>query len=102
MGRDHTDVAEVIEVMKFASSPGLEPEDFNEGALREDSSCHLQFALAIALIHPYGCGGVYGKNRIELAIDALERINVTAIIAVGNDPIELLKFFGQTDDATAQ
>jgi hypothetical protein len=102
MGRDHTDVTEVIEVMKFASSPGLEPENFNEGALREDSSCYLQFALAKALVHPDSRGSVYRKERIELAVDALECINVTAIFAVGNDLIELLKFFGQTNDATAQ
>jgi hypothetical protein len=102
MGRDHTDIAEVIEVVEFAIEPGLESENLDEGTLREDSSRHLQFALAIALVHPYGRSGVYGKNRIEFAIHALESINVTAIIAVGNDPIELLKFFGQTNDATAQ
>jgi hypothetical protein len=102
MGRNHTDVTEVIEVMKFASSPGLEPENFNEGTLREDSSSHLQFTLAKALVHPDSRSGVNGEERIKFTVGGLECIDVTAIIAVGDSLIELLEFFGQTNDATSQ
>ena len=101
MGGDHTDVAEVIEIIKFTIAPGLESEDFEVRDLREDSAGELQFALSIAFIHPNGCGGVNGQQRIKISVAALERVKMAAMIAVRDDLIELLEFFSQADDVAA-
>lgn len=101
MSRNHTDVTKVIEVVKFTVEPGLEPEYFDKGALREDSTAHLQFALAKAFVHPDRRGGVDRENRIKLLIAGFEGIKMTASFTVGNHLIALLELFGQTNDATA-
>src|SRR5215510_12491449 len=99
---DIANVAKIIEVVQFAVAPGLKFDDFDEVYAGEDSGGDLQVALAEAFVHPDGGGGVYRQERIEFAFGRLQRVDVTARIAVGSDLIEFFQFFSETYHFSAQ
>ncbi len=87
--------------MKLTVFEGLIFDDFEMWALGEDPGDDIEFALAIAFIHPDGGSGVDGQKWIGLASSSSDSIEVTAIIAVGYDLVEAGELFSKTDDISA-
>ena len=100
VGGDHTDITEVVEVVELPVLEGLVFDDLEVGALGEDAGDDIEFALAVAFIHPDGGGGIDREKRIGLAGGGSDGIEVAAIIAIGDDLVEPGELLGQADDAT--
>jgi len=101
VGRDHADVAEVVEVVEAAILPGLVADDFEVGAGGEDTGDDIELAFAIALIQPDGGSGVNGEEGVGLVVGGANRVEVSAIFTVWDDLVEAFELFGQADDASA-